>query len=129
MSKYNYLASMIDDIKEWITDNYTPEEIKDNLTTRRRWCEKLEDDLYCEDSITGNASGSYTFNRNTAKEYVTENLDLLHAAFFEFDTEKDQIAQLFLDEEWETMDVYIRCYLLYRAIPAAIAEIEEDIDE
>ena len=47
----------------------------------------------------------------------------------EFGIEAETIGQKFLDEEWEWMDVSIRCYLLDQAISEALDEIEEELEE
>jgi hypothetical protein len=130
--KYNYLEAMESDILEYISENYTEEETRENLETRAnrdKWAEELHDDLWAHDRITGNASGSYTFNSYRAQEYVTYNGDLLREALQEFCTEAETIAEKFLDEEWEYFDVTIRCYLLYRAIENALDSLEENLDD
>lgn len=130
--KYNYLEAMESDILEYISEHYTEEETRENLETRAnrdKWAEELNDDLWAHDSVTGNASGSYTFNSYRAKEYVTDNGDLLREALQEFCTDAETIAEKFLDEEWEYFDVTIRCYLLYRAIENALDSLEENLDD
>ena len=62
MEKYDYLESMSNDIIDYIRENYTDEEIRSELGERIDWVEKLNDDLWTEDSVTGNASGAYTFS-------------------------------------------------------------------
>lgn len=42
------------------------------------------DTLFACDSVTGNASGSYTFNTWTAEEYLCHNWELLGEALTEF---------------------------------------------
>ena len=124
---YDYNEAMKDDILEYIKENYTQEEITDNLLTDRDgWEQDLQDSLWVEDSVTGNASGSYTFNRWTAKEYVTDNMDLLNEAMDEFCTEERTIAENFLCEHWEWFDVSIRCYLLSSALSEALDELENN---
>ena len=66
----------------------------------------------------------YTFNRWTAREYVTDNKDLLREALQEFCTDAQTIGEKFLDEEWEYFDVTIRCYLLYNMISEVLDEME-----
>ena len=41
--------------------------------------------MWNADSVTGNASGSYTFSRARAKEYVLGSTDLLKEAYEESD--------------------------------------------
>lgn len=113
MENYNYLESIKADIKQYLEDEFsyryadlTKEEIE----------EQLHDDLWDNDSITGNGSGSYTFCRETAKEYVTENMDECIEALKGFCVESETIAEKFLSEDWEYLDVTIRCYLLGQAI-------------
>ena len=122
MTKYNYLESIKEDIKTYLEDEfeyrYSDYEDKEELQ------EALHDDLWAEDSVTGNASGSYTFCRQTAKEYVTENMDECIEALKEFCVEPETVAEKFLSEDWEYFDVTIRCHLLYRAISEVLEEIE-----
>lgn len=126
MTRYDYKKAMIEDIKEYIRDNYTEEEIKEKLETthsRQDWEESLNDDLWTVDSVTGNANGSYTFCTYTAEEYIAHNLDLLVEALREFGDTSD-----YLEKGAEACDVTIRCYLLNSAITAAIDELENEIE-
>lgn len=121
---YDYRAAMKEDIREYLNDNYTTEELTEKMEDRDAFAEELNDDLWVTDSVTGNASGSYTFNRWRAQEYVTDNMDLLREALQEFCTESETIREKFLDEEWEYFDVTIRCYLLYSSISDVLDEME-----
>ena len=119
---YDYLEAMKSDIMDYIRNEVNTNEFADREDLEN----KLNDDLFINDSITGNASGSYTFNSYTAKEYVFDNIDLLNEAITEF-CEDDVIGEKFLNEEWEWMDVTIRCYLLGQAISEALDDIEEEL--
>lgn len=123
--KYNYCESIKNDVLEYIKENYTTREQIENLDNRNEWLEKLNDALWVEDSVTGNASGSYTFNRYMAREYVLEWLDVLRDALEDFGVTPKMVSEKFLDEEWEYFDVTIRCYLLGGAIVHALDELEE----
>ena len=125
MEKYNYYESIKNDILDYIRENYTTLEQLENLENRDEWEEKLNDDLWIVDSVTGNASGSYTFNRFLAREYVIECLDVLKDALEDFGVSPKMVSEKFLDEEWEYFDVTIRCYLLGGAIVSALDELEE----
>ena len=118
---YNYLEAMKNDIKEYIKDNI---ELKD-YSDKDDLHEHLNDDLWIDDSVTGNASGSYTFNSARAKEYVLANIDLVHDMAVEF-CEENLIGDKFMNEEWEWFDVSIRCYLLGSAISEVLDEMEEN---
>lgn len=116
---YNYLEAMKQDVKEYIEENInaTDYEIKEDLE------EYLNDTLWTEDSVTGNASGSYTFNRATAKKYVDENKDLINDMMEEFDC-KEKVANWWIEDNYEAIDVSIRCYLLGQAISEVLDKIE-----
>lgn len=116
---YNYREEMAQDIKEYIRENESEFEGLDIDELR----DKLYDVLWTEDSVTGNASGSYTFNRFRAEEYIKDNLDLLGEAYEELSTPEDLGREL-IDQNYESMDVTIRCYLLYQIID----EVLEDSD-
>ena len=128
MMNYNYLEAMVEDIKDYIRND--AELDRNDLEYGRETLEeKLNEGLWTCDSVTGNASGSYTFNSYKAMEYVLDNMDLLSEMCSEFGIEAETIGQKFLDEEWEWMDVSIRCYLLGQAIAQALDEIEEELEE
>ena len=118
---YNYLNAMKADILEAIRNDYTlaDYENRDELE------ERLNDELWMDDSVTGNASGSYTFSRCQAWEYVSDNMDLLREAVTEF-CEMETLADHFMNEDYEWMDVTIRCYLLGQAISEALDEFGDD---
>ena len=125
--KYDYQEAVKNDVMEYITNHYTTEEIKE-LTSctynKNKWIEELNDTLWIEDSVTGNASGSYTFNSYQAEENLCHNMELLQEALREFGCNID-----YLEKGAEACDVTIRCYLLYQGIAKAIEEIEEDLED
>lgn len=123
MTTYNYLEAMVEDIKDYIRDNFEEWEIADKLADRDEWEEELNDDLWTVDSVTGNASGSYTFSTYLAEEYICHNLDLLAEAAEEFCSGID-----LLKDGAEACDVTIRCYLLNQAIREALNEIETEFE-
>ena len=126
--KYDYLENVKKDVKTAILDNCTKEEIKNafkSLEARDELYEKLYDDLCIDDSVTGNASGSYTCNTYQAEEYLCHNWDLLVEALEEFEeSESDALSR-----GAEFCDVTIRCYLLGSAIKEALDELEGELEE
>ena len=124
MEKYNYLEAVTNDAKTAILENMDMWE----RHNREELEENANDWLWTADEVTGNGSGSYTFNREAAKEYVTrsdDGMDTLRDAVREFDCEHEAFSA-FMEENWEYLDVTIRCYLLSQAISAAIDELEEE---
>ena len=124
MEKYNYLENVTDAAKQAILESLNDW----NFTDREELEEIANDSLWVADSVTGNGSGSYTFDREAAKECVTrsdDGMDTLRDAVRDFDCEHEAFTA-FLEENWEYLDVTIRCYLLSQAISAAIDELEEE---
>lgn len=122
MANYNYLESMKADIKDYIENEVSISEYSD----REELEQSLNDDLWTEDSVTGNASGSYTFNSYKAKEYLEGNEDLVREMCREFCIDSDTIADKFLNEDYEYFDVSVRCYLLGQALAEVLDEMESD---
>ncbi len=122
---YDYREAVKNDVLEYIRNEIDFSEF-DTLDELE---EKLNDDLWTVDSVTGNGSGSYTFNRWQAEEYVSDGMEELREALREFDTPPEDIAEKFLNEDWEYFDVTIRCYLLGECITAALEEIENEFGE
>lgn len=116
---YNYKESVTQDIIEYIEENvdYIKASDKEELE------EELDQELWITDSVTGNASGSYTFNTYEAEENLNGNWDLLSEALEDFGCE--DINPVKKGAEW--CDVTIRCYLLRTCIAEAIDEIDEEI--
>jgi hypothetical protein len=121
MNKYDYHSAIREDVKNYIVEN----DIKVTSSNRDEIEEQLRDDLWCEDSVTGNGSGSYTFNTWEAEENICHNYDLLAEMCEEFGDDMGEI----LKRGAETADVCIRCYLLSGAISDVLDEVEEEDEE
>lgn len=119
---YNYLEAVTEDVREYIRENINLSEWKGN---RDGLEEKMNDALWVEDSVTGNASGSYTFSRYQAEEYLAHNWDLLAEALEEFGA--DDVNPIDKGAEW--CDVMIRCYLLGQAIGEVLDDLEDELEE
>lgn len=118
---YDYREAVKNDVLEYINNEVDLEEWRGD---RDGLEEKLNDDLWTVDSVTGNASGSYYCNSYKAEEALMHNLDLLAEACEEFGGGCDV-----LKDGAEACDVTIRCYLLGECIAAALDEIEDDLEE
>ena len=121
---YDYLEAVKDDVKEYIRNEVNTGDYSD----RDEMGERLYDTLFCEDSVTGNGSGSYTFNSHKAKEYIEsdpEAYDHIRELVSECGMDAETVADKFLNEDWEYWDVSIRCYLLYQAVDKALEELED----
>jgi len=113
---YKYEEAVLEDVKEAILErlregNYVD---YDDLEDAQ---DEIQEDLWTDDSVTGNGSGSYTFSTFMAELYLVGNGDLYDEALEEYGGKYDSSP--------EARDVTIRCHLLGNAISEALAS--EDI--
>ena len=120
MEKYDYFASVKEDVLNYINENniVVTSENRDEVE------QDLNDTLFTCDSVTGNASGSYTFNAWTAEEYLCHNWDLLGEALTELGCDMS-----YIERGAEACDVTIRCYLLAQAISEVLDEVKTEEEE
>lgn len=121
MERYDYRMQVTEDICDWIKQNL--EEVTEQAQTMDRddLTDWMRDELWAEDSVTGNASGSYFCNAWRAEEAICHNFDLLQDALDEFGCDLNSLTGA------EGADVTIRCYLLGECISQALYEMEEEI--
>lgn len=115
MNFREYINAVVEDVKDSIEcgdyDGYTD-------------ASEVYEEMFTDDAITGNGSGSYTFNAALAEEYASgvlfdpEFLSELEAYGYTLES----LAGM-LSDGAETVDVIARCI----ALPYAFAEI--DVDE
>lgn len=104
---YDYIEAMKEDIRGRVSED-----------VRNNWVDwedrdQLNDLLWNDDSVTGNASGSYYCNSYRAKEAILGDPhaeEYIQDLISEFGMDAKTIAKHFMD--WEYWDVSIRCYLL-----------------
>lgn len=117
---YNYMEAMTEDIKEYIKNEITLSDYSD----REELEEYLNDTLWTEDSVTGNASGSYFCNTYKAEECLCHNWGLLEEATQDFGCTENALQK---GAEW--CDVTIRCYLLGQAITEVLDNMDEELEK
>lgn len=121
MERYDYYEAVKESLKEYITDVYDPSSAEDVERIDR---DTLYDDAFTSDGVTGNASGSYTFNTWEAEENLCHNMDLLEEAANEFGDGLELLGR-----GAEACDVTIRCYVLGQVIDEALDELKEELSE
>ena len=130
VKNYNYLEAVKEDVETWLVDNSSQfEEIKDNneIDGVIDW-DGVKDDLneilWSEDSVTGNGSGSYTFNSEKARKYVLDGdgLQYLENLVNEGWLTYESIGKYITDCDFENLDVSLRCYFLSQAIEEVITD-------
>lgn len=113
MERYDYLEVMENDLRTFIEGNYDLNDFEDIEEAY----EKIYDEAWVSDSVTGNASGSYFCNTWKAEEALCHNFDLLEEAYDGND------GAYFFQNGAESCDVMIRCYLLNRVLTELLNEI------
>lgn len=121
MERYDYRKALENDIREAIAESldYSGDTLDD--MTKDEALERFSDELWIDDSVTGNASGSYYCNEWLAEEAISHNLDLLRDALEEFGGDAESYKRAL--ESPETADVTIRCYLLGEVLADVLDEL------
>lgn len=115
MTDYNYVLAMKDDIRNYLEYEYNLLDYDDFDSAY----DALYDRLWMSDSVTGNASGSYTCNTYKAEEYLCHNMELLIYACNEFGLSVGDAVE----SGAEYCDVTIRCHLLGSVLSEVLDEL------
>ena len=118
---YDYKEVVKKDVEQYLTNYCNEEEVEKYLKD----CYELYDDLWIEDSVTGNGSGAYFNTESEAKAAVMENFPLLVDALQDFGS-LDMLPEMLREENWSGMDVTIRCGLLSEVCDEVLEEIKEE---
>ena len=122
---YNYKEQVRADVREWIDDNKEQIEGLD----RHDAYEVIYDSCWVDNSVTGNASGSYTYSRWEARqnffndEDSDEYIDQMIEDGF---TCRESVGRAVQESQWELLDVSIRCWLLCDAVSDVLDEYYDD---
>ena len=122
---YNYKEQIRADVREWIENN--KEQI--NGLDRHDAFEVVYDSCWVDDSVTGNASGSYTFNRWEARQnfFNDEDSEEYIDQMIEYGfTCRESVGRAVRESQWELLDVTIRCWLLCDAVSDVLDEYYDD---
>lgn len=115
-SRYDFIREIVAEGAEYIEGNYTPGSIER---------EDVYDILFVS-PVTGNDSGSYSFNAHTSAErFSWEALEILVEACREYGSD---VAEL-LEEGPEACEVTVRCFLLGECIDEILDDLGEFFDD
>lgn len=120
MEKYDYYKNVREDVKQRLNEWLDFNRIND-YSDIDEVISAVYDDFFNSDSITGNGSGSYTFNSWAAEENLCHNMDLLKEALDELGGELND----YIDSA-EACDVTIRCYVLGQLVGEVVKEFVEE---
>lgn len=117
---YNYIVNVKADVEDYIRNEI---DLSD-FSSRDELEEYLNETLFDCDSVTGNASGSYTFNRWQAEENLCHNRDLILDMIDDLGYDGSVFAR-----EPEELDVLLRVWCLPTAIHEVLDEIEDELED
>lgn len=122
---YDYREAVKDSVIDWLEENKEEVEARHSQMDEYEFAEWVTDECVISDSVTGNASGSYTFSTWKAEECLCHNLDLFVEAVEDYCGGAEDVGQ-FIMKGAETCDVIIRCYVLNEVVGQAIEEFFEE---
>ena len=126
--KYDYKQAMTNDIINYILYN-CPEYLSE-INEYDELREKLWEELWAEDSITGNGDNYYD-TEEKCFEYISGDIDLVYEAAREFCID-DDINNIIEQYTKKTLGRYLdcttRCYILGNAIDLALERIKDGLE-
>lgn len=116
MERYDYEDAVRSDLRTFLHERIDYAGWKSDEIRAHR--DELYDDAFIDDSVTGNASGSYTYNTWQAEEYLCHNFDLIEEM-------EEEFGEVSNDKRYnpETLDVCIRCMMLGRVFENVLEEV------
>lgn len=130
MTYEEYCKSVLSDAEDVIAGNFD-----DGYYDAETDFADVYDMLFVDDAVTGNASGSYTFNANQAKENVKDALfdEKILEALENMGVDKEEVFSQVLNRGYEILDVMIRCAVLsgevYSDVEAYFNNCQSDCEE
>ena len=119
---YSYKEVVRSDVREWIDNN---REDIDGLDRADAY-DVVYDSCWIDDSVTGNASGSYTFSRYEARQNFFNDDDSDEYIFQMIEDgfiSADELGKKIAESNWEYIDLSIRCWLLCDAVSDVLDEV------
>ena len=120
---YDYREVVKSDVLNWMDENHEPgasRELEFDYDTVYEGC-------WVDDSVTGNASGSYTFSRWTARDnFFNDGAsdDYISSMIEEGFISAKEVGECIAESNWEKLDVCIRCWLLGEVVQEVIDEMD-----
>ena len=119
MNKYDYYVEVANDIECWMDKDGDPFDLS-QFKDREEAADYLCNELWAEDSITGNG-GNYYNTEICCEGYLAYNLNLIMEVCEEFGIDIKGLLQHYHDGDLARhLDCAIRCYVLDNAIESAL---------
>ena len=118
---YDYRKALYDDIMNYITDNHIN---LNEYDSRSQFEGFLSDELWMEDSITGNG-GDYYADKYKCEEFICHNWDLVREIADTFELDFGSSFREYGSAFPQYIDCCIRCYLLTEIIEKVVTDLEK----
>ena len=125
MEKYNYREAIIQDIKNWILKQDRNGQLNNLYPEDMPYDEIIEhviEDVWGEDSVTGNGLDGYA-SEEECQKYVATNLSLYFEATNDFGDFPNNGTPWIYKNPAQHMDATIRCYLLSECVREACDQL------
>ena len=123
-SDKSYEEMVSQDVYDALRDDYSASDFEGMSEEEVR--EKLNNDLWIDDSVTGNGSGSYTGSRLNAKRAVLSDIEYAAEAYKAFG-QAETFASDIISGDWGKIDVTARRYALNAAIESNMDYVRENL--
>jgi len=111
MAYVELVKKSLEDNKETILELLKEKEV--DLHDEQEVSDTIVENFTNSDEITGNGSGSFTFNTNEAKDIVSENIDDVVTILNELGyNANEKVGEAFIEGRWEELDVMARSFVL-----------------
>ena len=118
---YDYCGAVKRDVCKWMENNREEVEAKRAEGNEFAFEDWIIEECMNRDDVTGNASGSYTFDIWEAEKCLCYNIDFLVSLFDGIEGGTERIGEIIMRGP-EYCDVFIRCCVLPDVVADAIEE-------
>jgi len=122
MAYAELVRNSLEDNKETILELLNEKSV--DLSDEQEVVDTIVENFTYSDEITGNGSGSFTFNRSEAKDIVLNNLDDMVTILNESDYNAfEEIGKALVEDGFEELDVIARTFVLSQSATEFASEL------
>lgn len=114
---YNYVEEICRDVRDYLTDSYSTEELMDMRAG------DIVDELFGEDMVVGNGPYGYDYEE-VVQKYVCDNFMLALRALHDFDYDIEYLLRYDSNRIFRFIDCLIRLDLLPECVEQVLEEIQ-----
>lgn len=122
MAYAELVRNSLEDNKETILELLNEKSV--DLSDEQEVVDTIVENFTYSDEITGNGSGSFTFDRSEAKDIVLNNLDDMVTILNESDYNAfEEIGKALVEDGFEELDVIARTFVLSQSATEFASEL------